>query len=170
MGAVTPSGGPVGRSGGVFIAMHMLLHDKVAVVYGASGAIGGAVTRAFEAEGATVFAPTHAEVDALDEPAIERHLDSVGRVDIAFDATGLPNDGMLGTPLLEIDAERFARPIADYTTSFFLTARARPAERRLPVVFLSARPRRGAAHDPPRVRRDHDRQRAPRPHRHAAQR
>src|SRR5207245_8931278 len=33
----------------------MLLHDKVAVIYGAGGAIGGAVARAFAAEGAKVF-------------------------------------------------------------------------------------------------------------------
>jgi hypothetical protein len=31
----------------------MLLQDKVAVVYGAGGAIGGAVARAFASEGAT---------------------------------------------------------------------------------------------------------------------
>ena len=34
----------------------MLLQDKVAVVYGAGGEIGGAVARAFAAEGAAVFA------------------------------------------------------------------------------------------------------------------
>jgi len=33
----------------------MMLHDKVAVIYGAGGAIGGAVARAFASEGATVF-------------------------------------------------------------------------------------------------------------------
>jgi NAD(P)-dependent dehydrogenase (short-subunit alcohol dehydrogenase family) len=34
----------------------MLLKDKVAVIYGAGGAIGGAVARAFASEGAKVFA------------------------------------------------------------------------------------------------------------------
>ena len=34
----------------------MLLQDKVAVIYGAAGAIGGAVARAFAREGATLFA------------------------------------------------------------------------------------------------------------------
>jgi NAD(P)-dependent dehydrogenase (short-subunit alcohol dehydrogenase family) len=33
----------------------MMLKDKVAVVYGAGGAIGGAVARAFASEGARVF-------------------------------------------------------------------------------------------------------------------
>ena len=33
----------------------MLLQDKVAVIYGAGGAIGGAVARAFAAEGARVY-------------------------------------------------------------------------------------------------------------------
>jgi NADP-dependent 3-hydroxy acid dehydrogenase YdfG len=33
----------------------MMLEDKVAVIYGAGGAIGGAVSRAFAAEGAKVY-------------------------------------------------------------------------------------------------------------------
>ena len=33
----------------------MMLKDKVAVIYGAGGAIGGAVARAFAREGAKVF-------------------------------------------------------------------------------------------------------------------
>jgi NADP-dependent 3-hydroxy acid dehydrogenase YdfG len=33
----------------------MLLKDKVAVIYGAGGAIGGAVARAFASEGANLF-------------------------------------------------------------------------------------------------------------------
>src|SRR4051794_14849570 len=44
-----------------------LLAGKVAVVYGAAGAIGGAVTRAFAAEGAQLFLAgrTRKKVDAL---------------------------------------------------------------------------------------------------------
>jgi NAD(P)-dependent dehydrogenase (short-subunit alcohol dehydrogenase family) len=111
----------------------MLLQDKVAVVYGAGGAIGGAVARAFAAEGAKVF-PTgrstgtfDAEVDALDEQAVDAHLRSVveraGRVDISFNAVGLSDRGILGVPLVELEAERFEQPIATYTRSYFLTAR-----------------------------------------------
>ena len=33
----------------------MMLQDKVAVIYGAGGAIGGAVARAFAADGARLF-------------------------------------------------------------------------------------------------------------------
>ena len=123
----------------------MLLMDKVAVIYGAGGAIGGAVARAFAREGATLFltgrlrAPVEvvaadaggstdaAEVDALDERAVDRHLRSVidraGRVDISFNAVGIPDPKILGVPLVELDVEWFARPIAAYTTSYFLTAR-----------------------------------------------
>jgi NAD(P)-dependent dehydrogenase (short-subunit alcohol dehydrogenase family) len=108
----------------------MMLKDKVAVIYGAGGAIGGAVARAFAAEGANVF-PTGphlaARVDALDERAIASHLQSVvekaGRVDISFNAVGIPNTGILGVPLVELDVEQFSLPLTAYTTSYFLTAR-----------------------------------------------
>jgi NAD(P)-dependent dehydrogenase (short-subunit alcohol dehydrogenase family) len=126
----------------------MMLKDKVAVIYGAGGAIGGAVARAFASEGASVFltarrgAPVHAvaedvasaggsaaaaEVDALDEQAVDRHLQSVvdqaGRVDISFNAVGVPDATILGVPLAELDAGLFSLPITTYTTSYFLTAR-----------------------------------------------
>lgn len=113
----------------------MMLQDKVAVIYGAGGAIGSAVARAFASEGARVFltgrSPADAEgfavVDALDEHAVERHLESViaeaGRVDISFNAIGLPDTEILGAPLLELDADRFSLPIAAYARSYFLTAR-----------------------------------------------
>lgn len=121
----------------------MLLEDKVAVIYGAGGAIGGAVARAFAREGARLFvtgrgrAPidalakeTGAEaatIDALDEDAIDKHLGYVtgraGRIDISFNAVGIPDQTILGAPLLDIDAERYALPISSYTTSYFLTAR-----------------------------------------------
>ena len=68
----------------------MMLKDKVAVIYGAGGAIGGAVARAFAARAPGSFSPgaswhpskrrqgrrsaEAAEVDALDEQAVDEHL------------------------------------------------------------------------------------------------
>jgi NAD(P)-dependent dehydrogenase (short-subunit alcohol dehydrogenase family) len=125
----------------------MILKDKVAVICGAAGAIGGAVARAFASEGAKVFltgrrASVEAmangirsaggfaratELDALDEQAVEKHLQSVidmaGRVDISFNAVGISNAKALGVPLVELDLKQFALPISSYTTSYFLTAR-----------------------------------------------
>ena len=87
----------------------MMLKNKVAVIYGAGGAIGGAVARAFAAEGAKLFVTGRlpspvdalardivsagasaeaAAIDALDEQAVDKHLQSVidkaRRVDISF--------------------------------------------------------------------------------------
>ncbi len=126
----------------------MMLKNKIAVIYGAGGAIGSAVARSFASEGAKVFltgrvhAPVEAvakeivsaggsaeaaEVDALDEKAVDKHLQSVidkaGRVDISFNAVGVPNAKILGVPLVEIDVEQFSLAIASYTRSYFLTAR-----------------------------------------------
>jgi len=126
----------------------MMLKDKVAVIYGAGGAIGGAVARAFAREGAELFltgrhlAPVEAvakdvgsaggsaeaaEVDALDEQAVDKHLQSVtdkaGRVDISFNAVGIPNAKILGVPLIELDVEQFSLPITTLVTSYLLTAR-----------------------------------------------
>jgi NAD(P)-dependent dehydrogenase (short-subunit alcohol dehydrogenase family) len=68
-----------------------------------------------------------AEVDALDETAIDEHLRSVidkaGRVDISFNAIGIPDAKILGVPLVELDVEQFSLPITGYVTSYFLTAR-----------------------------------------------
>ncbi|WP_050478224.1 SDR family NAD(P)-dependent oxidoreductase [Herbaspirillum rhizosphaerae] len=123
----------------------MQLKDKYAIVYGAAGAVGSSVARAFARAGATVFltgrtlakvqavateiggAAEAAEVDALDEHAIERHLksvvDKVGRVDISFNAVGIRNTTLQGTALSNLDIEQFSLPIATYTKSYFLTSR-----------------------------------------------
>ena len=126
----------------------MMLRDKVAVIYGAGGEIGGAVAPAFAHEGAKVFLTGHdlmpveavtkeidafggsaeaAEVDALDEQAVDEHLRSViekaGRVDISFNAVGIPDAETLGVPMVDLDVERFTLPIVAYTRTYFLTAR-----------------------------------------------
>jgi NAD(P)-dependent dehydrogenase (short-subunit alcohol dehydrogenase family) len=134
----------------------MMLKDKVAVIYGAGGAIGSSVANAFALEGAILFltgrhlAPVEivakeivsaggsaeaAEVDALDEQAVDEHLQSVideaGRVDISFNAVGIPNTRIVGVPLVELDVEQFSLPITTYASSYFLTART--AARRMVV-------------------------------------
>jgi NAD(P)-dependent dehydrogenase (short-subunit alcohol dehydrogenase family) len=126
----------------------MMLQNKVAVIYGAGGAIGGAVARAFAREGARVFltgrrrasveavaddivsaggSASVAEVDALNEQGVDKHLQSVidaaGHVDISFNAIGIPNAKIVGVPLASLDVEKFSLPITSYTTSYFLTAR-----------------------------------------------
>jgi NAD(P)-dependent dehydrogenase (short-subunit alcohol dehydrogenase family) len=126
----------------------MILKDKVAVIYGAGGALGGAVARAPASEGAKLFltgrnlAPVEAvakdivaaggsveaaQVDALDEQAVDTHLQSVidtaGRVDISFDAVGIPGTKLLGVPLVDLGVEHFSLPITTNVMSYFLTAR-----------------------------------------------
>jgi NAD(P)-dependent dehydrogenase (short-subunit alcohol dehydrogenase family) len=126
----------------------MLLQNKIAVIYGAGGAIGSAVSHAFAREGARLFLTGRhrksvdlvakqvssngrvaeaAEVDALDEQTVDGHLQSVidkaGRVDISFNAVGIPNTRIQGVPLVDLDVEQFSLPIATYARSYFLTAR-----------------------------------------------
>jgi len=125
-----------------------MLKNKIAIIYGASGGIGGAVARAFADQGARLFltgrdrasvdavandivsaggSAVATQVDALDEQAVDAHLqsviDSAGRVDISFNAVGIPNAEILGVPLIDLDVEQFSQPITAYTTSYFLTAR-----------------------------------------------
>jgi NAD(P)-dependent dehydrogenase (short-subunit alcohol dehydrogenase family) len=126
----------------------MLLEDKTAVIYAAGGAIGAAVARAFAREGARVFltgrdvakvdavadeivaaggAAETAQIDALDEKAVEEHLETVvdraGGLDISFNAIG-PGPAPDRTPLTELAGDAFVRPIAFYTSSNFITATA----------------------------------------------
>jgi 3-oxoacyl-[acyl-carrier protein] reductase len=123
----------------------MLLEHKTAVIYGAAGAIGGAVARAFAHEGADLFLAGRtrarvesvageisaaggvaeaAEVDALDEDAIEKHMDHVvaraQRIDVLFNAIGM--DDVQGTLLVDMSAEDFAQPVIKATRTQFLTA------------------------------------------------
>jgi 3-oxoacyl-[acyl-carrier protein] reductase len=125
----------------------MLLENKNAVIYGAGGAIGGAVARAFVREGARVFLAGRtlakveavseeitssggvaeaARVDALDEQAVEEHVGEVAGnvegIDILFNAIGM--EDIQGTPLLEIPLEDFAQPLIYATKTQFLTTRA----------------------------------------------
>jgi NAD(P)-dependent dehydrogenase (short-subunit alcohol dehydrogenase family) len=127
--------------------MEMLLENKNAVIYGAGGAVGGAVARAFAREGAKVFLAGRtlakveavakeisaaggvaeaAQVDALDEQAVEEHIGKVaeqaGSIDVLFNAIGMQD--IQGKPLTEMSPEDFTRPITIATRTQFLTARA----------------------------------------------
>ncbi|GGT01481.1 SDR family NAD(P)-dependent oxidoreductase [Nonomuraea spiralis] len=124
----------------------MLLQDKVAVVYGAGGSIGGAVARAFAREGARVHLAGRtratldkvaddiraaggtaetAVVDALDERAVDDFTGSVaaraGRIDVSFNAISVQD---VQRPLAEISVEDFLRPIQVAARTQFLTIRA----------------------------------------------
>jgi NAD(P)-dependent dehydrogenase (short-subunit alcohol dehydrogenase family) len=127
----------------------MLLKNKNAVIYGAGGAIGGAVAKAIAQAGARVFLTGRkkkpledlikeivksggnaemALVDALDEQAVNRHLDSIveqgGDIDISFNAVGIPHTGIQGIPMVDLSAESYMLPIQTYAKTNFLTARA----------------------------------------------
>jgi NAD(P)-dependent dehydrogenase (short-subunit alcohol dehydrogenase family) len=127
----------------------MRLDNNNAIVYGAGGAIGGAVARAFAREGAKVFLAGRtldavqavakditagggvaeaARVDAMDPVAVREHADDVvarhDGIDISFNAIGLPQPGVQGTVLVDLDLERFTAPVHTYLTSHFLTAQA----------------------------------------------
>jgi NAD(P)-dependent dehydrogenase (short-subunit alcohol dehydrogenase family) len=132
----------------------MLLENKNPVIYGAGGAIGGAVTRAFAREGTRVFligrmlSPVNVvaeqisaeggtaeanQVDAVDEQSVEEHIgavvEKVGKIDISFNAIGIPatevaRQGMQGIPFTQLPLEAFSLPITTYTRAHFVTAKA----------------------------------------------
>lgn len=143
----------------------MLLENKVAVIYGAGGSIGSAVAKAFAREGAWVFLSGRnlpnvdkvakeiaagngraeaAQLDALDEAAIENHLESAlkaaGKIDITFNAiTPVPQPGVQGVPLDRLPVDNFLAPITAYSRSHFLTARAaarRMAEKGSGIILM----------------------------------
>lgn len=125
-----------------------MLSGKVAVIYGGGGAVGTAVAETFAREGASIYLTGRsqakvdevanrlnaaggrveaAQVDALDEDAVQSHLDMIvartGKIDISFNAVGLRNTTLQGVPLLELDVKQFMAPIASHVQSNFLTAR-----------------------------------------------
>jgi 3-oxoacyl-[acyl-carrier protein] reductase len=125
----------------------VLLEGRSAIVYGAGGAIGGAVSRAFAREGAKVFLTGRtrasldavaeaissaggtaqvAEVDALDEHAVDRHADAVaadaGGIDISFNLITHPFTH--GTPMAEMAVDDFMAPVQTAARTTFLTTRA----------------------------------------------
>jgi 3-oxoacyl-[acyl-carrier protein] reductase len=125
----------------------MLLESRNAVIYGGGGSIGGAVARAFAREGARVFlagrtpatleavaeeiraaggAVDTAQVDALDERAVDEHADAVaadaGGIDISFNLIAHPYKH--GIALAEMAVDDFMAPVQVAARTTFLTARA----------------------------------------------
>jgi 3-oxoacyl-[acyl-carrier protein] reductase len=146
----------------------MLLENKNAVIYGAGGAVGGAVARAFAREGARVFLAGRtlatldavaeeirsaggvaetAHVDARDEAAVGEHAREVatkaGSIDVLFNAIGM--EDVQGTPLIDMSLEDVVHPVVIAMTTQFVTARAvarRMVEQHAGVILtITAGPR-----------------------------
>jgi NAD(P)-dependent dehydrogenase (short-subunit alcohol dehydrogenase family) len=125
----------------------MLLEQKNAIVYGAGGGIGSGVARKFAQEGARVFLAGRmrsklervaaeiaaaggemevAELDVLDERAVEEHARAVvaaaGSIDISFDL--ISRGDVQGIPLVDMEAADLLRPVVAGLTASFHTARA----------------------------------------------
>jgi 3-oxoacyl-[acyl-carrier protein] reductase len=131
------------RTGGLIV----LLEGKNAVIYGGGGSIGAGVARVFAREGARVFlagrtaakleavaaeirsaggAAHIAELDALDEPAVDAHADEVvsqaGSLDISFNL--ISHGDVQGTPMSEMRLEDYLNPVDTAVRTTFLTWRA----------------------------------------------
>jgi len=125
----------------------MLLEDKNAVIYGAGGSIGRAVAHAFAREGAKLYLAGRtlesleevaqeirsaggvaetAQVDAMDEWAVDEHADAVaasaGGIDVSFNLISCGD--VQGTPLAEMPLEDFERPVMCAVRTQFLISRA----------------------------------------------
>jgi NAD(P)-dependent dehydrogenase (short-subunit alcohol dehydrogenase family) len=125
----------------------VLLKARTAIIYGASGAVGGAVARAFSREGArVVLAARRREpldevskditsqaglaevlpVDATDARDVARHLDAVtnrfGPVTLMFNAISW--DDTQGQMLCDMPFDKFFAPIQTGLTSWFHTGTA----------------------------------------------
>jgi 3-oxoacyl-[acyl-carrier protein] reductase len=125
----------------------MMLANKNAVVYGGGGFIGSGMARAFAREGARVFLAGRtldkleqlaeelrsdggfvetAQVDALDQAAVDKHADDVvaeaGTLDISVNVITHPHT--FGTPMAEMSVDDFMAPIETAARTTFLTAQA----------------------------------------------
>jgi 3-oxoacyl-[acyl-carrier protein] reductase len=131
----------------VYIKKYCMLTNKNAVVFGAGGSLGGAVSRAFAAAGANVFLTGHhieslqpvladiratggkattMQVDALKEAEVNGCIDTIvaqaGSVDISFNAVGLKDTQNI--PLIDMKLADFMRPIEIAMETQFITASA----------------------------------------------
>lgn len=150
-----------------------ILQGKSAVVFGAGGSIGSAVTKEFAAQGAEVFlagrtrsnlelvakkiteagGKAHAAViDALNDGAVNEYIDSIvkqaGKIDILLDAAGpLAREYGNGKTAVELPIEEFMVPLATMVRSRFISSRA--AARHMieqhsgVIIFVTGSPARG---------------------------
>jgi 3-oxoacyl-[acyl-carrier protein] reductase len=149
------------------------LQHKTAVIFGAGGEVGTAVATELAAQGAHLFlsgrtktpvqelaqaissrgqTAAAAQVDALDEDAVNSYLDDVvataGRIDIVFNAMGPQAvEYRNATSTLELPAEAFMLPMTTIVRSQFITARATARHFVKAgsgvIVFLTATPSQG---------------------------
>lgn len=123
----------------------MILQNKNAVIYGAGGSMGGAIAKALAGAGARVFLTGRNlssvqktadeiiasggnveidEVDALDEKAINSHIERIaqkaGTIDISFNAVGA--EVVQNIPLVDITVDDFMSPMTLNMRTRFLTA------------------------------------------------
>jgi len=127
--------------------MTRLLEGKVAIIYGGGGGIGSGVARSFACEGARVClvgrtrekleavaqdivaaggSADVAVLDALDEQAVDGHLQAVaseaGSVDVSFNLVS--RGDVQGTPLVDMKTDDLLRAVVTGLQSNFVTARA----------------------------------------------
>lgn len=120
----------------------MLLKGKTAIVYGGSGAVGGAVAKAFVREGAVVHLVARGRerleavanelranggevhigtADALDRASVEAHLrDAIatsGPINVVFSAIDWGD--AQGTPIVDLEYDRFIMPVERGLKSWF---------------------------------------------------
>ena len=125
----------------------MLLEDKVAVIHGGGGSIGAAAARVFAREGARLYLAGRslprleaaasaardlgadvsiAVVDAMDQEAVDRHVDEVadaaGGIDIALNAVGF--DHVQGLSIGDTSLDDYLHPVVGYLQTNFVTAKA----------------------------------------------
>lgn len=124
----------------------MLLENKVCVIYGAGGPIGGAIAQAFARAGGRVFLAGRTQsklnhvaddiranggqadtavLDALDEAQVNRFVasivDATGQIDVSVNVIGI---GDIQQPLMDISLDNFLQPIVNAVRTQFLTTKA----------------------------------------------
>jgi 3-oxoacyl-[acyl-carrier protein] reductase len=125
----------------------MLLENQTALIYGAAGAVGGAIAHAFAQDGASVYlagrtratlervassigahggkaqvAPVDASDAAAVDAQIERIVQQAGRLDISCNVVGI--DDVQGRALTAIEPALFLQPVSVAMRTHLLTTTA----------------------------------------------